>query len=114
MQPAEPLDLWQSPPFEPTPFEHSTDGPSLRARGAADDKGCLASALHGLEAVFRTSAEGGGGFPLNVKLMLEGQEEIGSPQLQAFVAQHGKPGSLETAPCCHSPCFELIAQTFEK
>lgn len=77
--------LWASPPFAPTRFEHATDGPSLRARGAADDKGPLAAALQGLQAV----AAAGGGFPVNVKWLLEGQEEIGSPQLGAFIAKHG-------------------------
>ena len=86
MQPAEPLSLWTTPPFEPTAFEHAADGPSLRARGAADDKGCLAAALQGLHAVFH--AADARAFPVNIKLLLEGQEEIGSPQLDAFVAEH--------------------------
>jgi acetylornithine deacetylase/succinyl-diaminopimelate desuccinylase-like protein len=86
VQPAEPLALWASPPFAPTPFEHPTEGPSLRARGAADDKGNLAAALQGLQAV---AAAGGGAFPLNVKFLLEGQEEIGSPQLERFIQANG-------------------------
>jgi acetylornithine deacetylase/succinyl-diaminopimelate desuccinylase-like protein len=86
VQPAEPLALWSSPPFAPTRFEHPADGPSLRARGAADDKGCLAAALQGLQAV---SAAAGGAFPVNLKFLLEGQEEIGSPQLESFIQSHG-------------------------
>jgi acetylornithine deacetylase/succinyl-diaminopimelate desuccinylase-like protein len=89
VQPAEPLALWMSPPFAPTEFTHAADGPSLRARGAADDKGPLAAALQGLAAV---AMAGKGAFPVNVKFLIEGQEEIGSPQLDAFVAQHGAFG----------------------
>jgi acetylornithine deacetylase/succinyl-diaminopimelate desuccinylase-like protein len=91
VQPAEPLELWASPPFSPTRFEHAADGPSLRARGAADDKGCLAAALQGLQAV---SAAAGGAFPVNLKFLLEGQEEIGSPQLEAFIQTHGARPSI--------------------
>ncbi len=86
MQPAEPLELWSSPPFAATAFEHAEDGASVRARGAADDKGCLLSALQGLHAV---SATGAGTFPVNLKFLLEGQEEIGSPQLENFIMQNG-------------------------
>ena len=87
VQPAEPLALWTTPPFAPTLFTHADDGPALRARGAADDKGCLAAALQGLHAV---AATGSGAFPVNLKFLLEGQEEIGSPQLEAFIRAHAR------------------------
>ncbi len=83
VQPAEPFELWHSPPFEATAFEHPSDGASLRGRGASDDKGSLLAALHGLRSV---SAAGNGRFPVNLKFLLEAQEEIGSPQLEAFIA----------------------------
>ena len=56
----------------------------MRGRGASDDKGCLLGALSGLAAVAST----GTGFPVNLRFLLEGQEEIGSPQLGAFIRAH--------------------------
>lgn len=77
VQPADPLDLWTSPPFEPT----VRDG-RLYARGASDMKGNLLMSVLGVESWLATD----GRLPLNVKFFLEGQEEIGSPQLPGFVA----------------------------
>jgi acetylornithine deacetylase/succinyl-diaminopimelate desuccinylase-like protein len=79
VQPPDPLDLWKSPPFEPT----VRDG-CLYARGASDNKGQLFAMLCGLEACVRS----GGGLPVNVKVFLEGEEEIGSPHMEAFLAGH--------------------------
>ena len=84
VQPAEPLELWHSPPFNATLFEHATDGLSVRGRGASDDKGGVVAALAGLAAVTHT---GGGKLPVNVKFLLEAQEEIGSPQLEQFISE---------------------------
>src|SRR5664279_3805562 len=69
VQPPEPLDLWTSPPFEAT----IRDG-NLFARGASDDKGQVFIHLKSLEAYLRN----GGDLPVNVKLLIEGEEEIGS------------------------------------
>jgi acetylornithine deacetylase/succinyl-diaminopimelate desuccinylase-like protein len=79
VQPAEPLELWHSPPFEPT----IRDG-RLYARGAADDKGQLFIHLKVLEAFLRVR----GRLPLNVRLLIEGEEEIGSPNLSPFLERH--------------------------
>ncbi|MHC4982402.1 MAG: M20/M25/M40 family metallo-hydrolase, partial [Planctomycetota bacterium] len=79
VQPAEPLDQWQSPPFEPV----VRDG-RIHARGACDDKGPLAAYLMALEAWQRA----GGGVPVNVKFFIEGEEEIGSPNVEAFLVEH--------------------------
>lgn len=79
VQPAEPLDLWTSPPFEP----EIRDG-KFYARGAGDDKGhilCRLAALDALRAVY-------GEYPCQVKFIIEGEEEIGSPHLPAFIEQH--------------------------
>ncbi len=76
-QPADPLGLWITPPFEPTIREER-----VYARGACDDKGNLLGAVIALEAMLHAD----GALPLNVKVLAEGQEEIGSPQLPAFVA----------------------------
>ncbi|MDX1567639.1 MAG: dipeptidase [Longimicrobiales bacterium] len=79
VQPPEPLDLWDSPPFEPEVREGR-----IYARGAADDKGQLY--LH--VKAFETLLEEGGGLPVNVVLLAEGEEEVGSPNLIPFVKEH--------------------------
>jgi acetylornithine deacetylase/succinyl-diaminopimelate desuccinylase-like protein len=76
VQPVEPLDLWTSPPFEPT----LRDG-RIFARGAADDKGQLFLHLAALEVLLATR----GTLPLNVVVIAEGEEEVGSPNLLPFV-----------------------------
>lgn len=79
VQPAQPLELWKTQPFEPT----VKDG-NIYARGADDDKGQLFAHLMALEAYLKS----GQGLPVNVKLLLEGEEEIGSPTLEPFIASH--------------------------
>lgn len=71
VQPAEPLDLWETPPYEPT----LRDG-KLYGRGASDMKGQVMASIHAVEAVMKH-----GGLPVNVKWLIEGEEEIGSPNL---------------------------------
>ncbi len=78
-QPVDPEHLWTHPPFEPT----LRDG-RIYARGASDDKGNMLIPILAVEALLRTE----GKLPVNVKFFLEGQEEIGSPQLPEFIAQH--------------------------
>jgi len=78
VQPAEPLDLWVSPPFEP----EIRDG-KIYARGADDDKGQLFMHLKAFEMMNAT-----GTLPCNVKFMIEGEEEIGSPSLKQFCKEH--------------------------
>jgi len=79
VQPAEPLDLWTSPAFEPT----VRDG-KLFGRGTADDKGQVHIHLKALEALHNCS----GKLPINVKAMIEGEEEVGSVNLWEFVQQN--------------------------
>jgi acetylornithine deacetylase/succinyl-diaminopimelate desuccinylase-like protein len=79
VQPPEPLELWTSPPFEAT----IRDG-KLFARGAADDKGQVLIHMKSIEAFLRD----GGTLPVNLKLIIEGEEEIGSEHLEVFVAEH--------------------------
>jgi acetylornithine deacetylase/succinyl-diaminopimelate desuccinylase-like protein len=81
VQPPDPLDEWVSPPFSPT----VRDG-FVYARGATDNKGQCLTYLKAAEAVLRIE----GHLPLNVKVLLEGEEEIGSPSLAAFFAEHGE------------------------
>ncbi len=81
VQPPDPLELWESPPFEPT----VRDG-YLYARGASDDKGQLLAWVQAL-AGYRAVA---GDWPVNLKLFFEGEEEVGSPTLGAFVAENAR------------------------
>lgn len=76
VQPPEPLELWDSPPFEPT----VRDG-RLYARGVADNKGNFSSRLHAIDAILAEEGE----LPCNVKFVVEGEEEIGSVNLEPFV-----------------------------
>src|SRR5215208_3673136 len=79
VQPAEPLELWTSPPFEPT----VRDG-RIYARGSVDDKGQLFLHVKALEAHLAVR----GTLPVNVLVLAEGEEEVGSVNLEAFVARH--------------------------
>ena len=79
VQPPEPLELWTSPPFEAT-----VRNGRLYARGSADDKGQVFIHLKSLEAYLKN----GGDLPINIKLLIEGEEEIGSEHLEAFVREH--------------------------
>ncbi len=79
VQPADPLEQWQSDPFEP-----QVRGDYLYARGAADDKGQLFVHLKAIEAYLKSTKC----LPVNVKLLLEGEEEIGSTSLPQFIAEH--------------------------
>lgn len=79
VQPAEPLDLWTSPPFEPT-----VRNGRIYARGSVDDKGQLYLHVKALEAHLAVR----GKLPVNVVMVAEGEEEIGSEHLEAFVREH--------------------------
>ncbi|HEX3984513.1 MAG TPA: dipeptidase [Acidisoma sp.] len=81
VQPADPLELWESPPFEPQ-LKDGPDGPRIVARGAVDDKGQVASFLWACRAWFKAT----GSLPIRITLLLEGEEEVGSANLDAFIA----------------------------
>src|SRR5262245_36393271 len=76
VQPAEPLDLWASPAFEP-----QIRSGNIYGRGTADDKGQVHIHLKALESLHRAT----GGFPINIKVLIEGEEEVGSVSLWNFV-----------------------------
>lgn len=75
VQPADPYELWDSPPFEPV-----IKNEKIYARGACDDKGQMYMHVKAFEYMMRN-----GGVPCNVKFMIEGEEEVGSANLEAFV-----------------------------
>jgi len=78
VQPADPLDEWKSDPFQP---EFRDD--YLFARGASDMKGQVMAVLSAVDSIVKTTE-----LPLNLKFLFEGEEEIGSPSLEAFIASH--------------------------
>src|SRR5581483_870654 len=78
VQPVDPVAEWRTPPFQPT-----IEGDNLYGRGASDMKGNAHEVLKALEALNKT-----GGIPVNVKVLMEGEEEIGSRNLGAFIDEH--------------------------
>ena len=93
VQPTDPLEEWLSPPFEPA----ERDG-NLYARGAADDKGQVWAQIKALESLLAAT----GKLPLNVRVILEGEEEVGGEGIAAFVAS--KPAELKAD-------FALVSDT---
>jgi acetylornithine deacetylase/succinyl-diaminopimelate desuccinylase-like protein len=79
VQPSDPDELWETPPFEPT----IKDG-NIYARGASDDKGQAFTHVKALESYVKSGTP----IPVNVKILLEGEEEIGSPNLVPFIKEH--------------------------
>lgn len=80
VQPPDPLDEWKSPPFEPT----ERNG-NIYARGAVDDKGQMYIHIKALESLLRAHS---GKLPINVRVILEGEEEVGGEQIAKFVREH--------------------------
>ena len=80
VQPVDPIELWNSPPFEPVIKDRK-----IFARGATDDKGQLFMHIKSVEAFFKIT----GSLPLNIKYLIEGEEEIGSSNLEIFI-NHNK------------------------
>ena len=78
VQPVDPLELWETGPFDPV-----VRGENLFGRGTSDMKGQDVAVFNALEAVIRTGA-----LPVNLKFLLEGEEEIGSPSLDQFILDH--------------------------
>ena len=81
VQPVDPLELWDTPPFDPT-----VKNGKIYARGATDDKGQIFMHIKSVEAFLKTA----GKLPLNIKFVIEGEEEIGSRNLQNFVNKNSK------------------------
>ena len=97
VQPVDPIDLWETPPFEP-----NVRGDSLHARGASDMKGQVVATLEAIESIVKSDA-----LPVNVKFMLEGEEEIGSPNLLGFMKSHKE---LLAADFCLNPDAGMLGK----
>jgi len=97
VQPVDPLELWESPPFEAT----VRDG-EIYARGAADDKGQVFMHCKAIEAFFKTE----GRLPVNIKVLIEGEEEVGSKNLDKFVQANKKLLAADVVVISDSAMFD--------
>ena len=97
VQPVDPLDLWTTPPFEAT-----VRNGELYARGAVDDKGQVFMHFKAIEAHLKN----GGRLPSNMKIILEGEEEVGSVNLDAFVRDHTDDLAADVVVISDSPMFD--------
>jgi acetylornithine deacetylase/succinyl-diaminopimelate desuccinylase-like protein len=96
VQPVDPLDLWESPPFEAT----IRDG-EIYARGSADDKGQVFMHFKAIEAHLKQA----GKLPVNIKIILEGEEEVGSVNLDNFIRDHRGELGADVVVISDSPMF---------
>jgi acetylornithine deacetylase/succinyl-diaminopimelate desuccinylase-like protein len=97
VQPVDPVDLWESPPFEAT----IRDG-EIYARGAADDKGQVFMHFKAIEAHLKQN----GRLPVNMKVILEGEEEVGSANLDNFIKEHRSELAADVVVISDSPMFD--------
>lgn len=102
VQPVDPIELWQSPPFEPT-----VRNGNLYARGACDDKGQTMLVLKALETLMSVD----GRLPVNVRMLIEGEEEAGGESVEAYVKAHPEHLRCDAAFICDTgmPSPELPA-----
>jgi acetylornithine deacetylase/succinyl-diaminopimelate desuccinylase-like protein len=87
VQPADPLELWETGPFDP-----DVRGDLLFARGASDMKGQVLATFHAIESLMKN-----GGMPVNLKFLLEGEEEIGSKNLEPFIKKHAEKFKVDVS-----------------
>jgi len=97
VQPPDPLDEWHSPPFEPTERNNN-----IYARGAVDDKGQLWMEVKALEALLQT---GGGKLPINVKIIFEGEEEVGGESIAEYIRKQKVKLKADFALVCDTELF---------
>jgi acetylornithine deacetylase/succinyl-diaminopimelate desuccinylase-like protein len=96
VQPVDPINLWTNPPFEPTII-----GENIFARGSVDDKGQVLMQLKAIEAHIKLN----GAMPVNVKVIIEGEEEIGSPNLDKFLEDNKALLACDTVLVSDTPMF---------
>jgi acetylornithine deacetylase/succinyl-diaminopimelate desuccinylase-like protein len=102
VQPVDPINLWESPPFEPT-----IRGDNLYARGACDDKGQAMLVFKALESLMKVN----GTLPINVKVLIEGEEEAGGEAVDHYVKTHPERLQCDAAFICdtHMPSKDIPA-----
>ncbi|MBE7179493.1 MAG: dipeptidase [Mucilaginibacter polytrichastri] len=103
VQPPDPLELWETPPFEPT----LRDG-KIYARGACDDKGQFYMHVKAFEAMLQTSS-----LPCNIKFMIEGEEEVGSSNLGDFVRENKQKLSADVVLISDTSMLSLETPSLE-
>ena len=96
VQPPDPLDEWKSPPFEP-----EVRGDNIYARGACDDKGQVYIQIKAVEGLLKTT----GKLPVNVKFLLEGEEETGGEHIEAYVKTKPPRLKADAAVVCDTEMF---------
>ncbi len=97
VQPVDPIELWESPPFEAT----IRDG-EIYARGSADDKGQVFMHFKAIEAHLKKTGQ----LPVNMKIILEGEEEVGSANLDDFIKAHKRELAADVVVISDSPMFD--------
>jgi acetylornithine deacetylase/succinyl-diaminopimelate desuccinylase-like protein len=96
VQPPDPLEEWSAPPFDPRLAEDPRYGTIIVARGASDDKGQLMTFIEACRAWLNEHGE----LPVDVSVLIEGEEESGSPSLAPFLAAHGEELKADIALVC--------------
>lgn len=96
VQPADPLDEWTSPPFEP-----EIRGDNIYARGASDDKGQTLILIKAVESLLRRN----GRLPVNVRFLIEGEEEMGSEHIESHVRSYASELKADAAIICDTEMF---------
>lgn len=102
VQPVDPIELWETPPFEPT-----IRGDNLYCRGACDDKGQTMLVIKAMESLMAVN----GALPVNIKVLIEGEEEAGGESVEAYVKAHPESLKCDAAFICdtHMPAKDIPA-----
>ncbi|MCA3645194.1 MAG: M20/M25/M40 family metallo-hydrolase [Methylobacterium sp.] len=102
VQPVDPLELWEQPPFEPVVKEISPGGPAICARGASDDKGQIMTFLEACRAIIAET----GDLPVSLSVMIEGEEENGSINLPEFLEKNAAEFKADICLVCDTGMWD--------